>query len=387
MITTSAPSPRNPSGRTQRWSRWGRSQMDGERSHPPRYPGKNGDRTIYVRLHLSPDENGIGPDYRVRETLVIEPARVTRLAWIVAFVLVACGHAAPGGGRRRRRGREPAHDASTDSNAGGGDDSGGAGDDGNTAAPTPGAPMAARRRDGRCDGDRSMRRPAPITGGPCISGARGRDRVSHPLGGNGAGSTAYPVYEVNGLPDHSRDHAGAYGYQIGFTPSFVDPFLGDGGLSSTAATSSTSSSRPPASARSSQRDAVDLRPQLQHDRERQLQLADVRRRRRDADELRQQRRAVPVVLGRHDDRDRAGRHRRADPDQGRPELRLPGRQPHRALHDRELGQHRQEVPESARRDCPVANGPAPRSGTTRPACPRRIPSRRRTAGAQSASAA
>src|SRR5262249_14986020 len=37
-------------------------------------------------------------------------------------------------------------------------------------------------------------------------------------------------YEVDGLPDKSRDHAGAYGYQIGFTPSYVDPYLGEGGL-------------------------------------------------------------------------------------------------------------------------------------------------------------
>jgi len=44
------------------------------------------------------------------------------------------------------------------------------------------------------------------------------------------GGTAYPVYEVNGLPDKSRDHTGAYGYQIGFTASYVDPFLAQGGL-------------------------------------------------------------------------------------------------------------------------------------------------------------
>jgi len=71
-------------------------------------------------------------------------------------------------------------------------------------------------------------RPNVITGGPCISGASGRTayRVRWADGGN----TAYPVYEVNGLPDQSRDHTGAYGYQIGFTPSFVDPYLGDGGL-------------------------------------------------------------------------------------------------------------------------------------------------------------
>lgn len=67
-----------------------------------------------------------------------------------------------------------------------------------------------------------------ISGGPCISGASGQTayRIRWADGGN----TTYPVYEINGLPDTSRDHTGAYGYQIGFTPSFVDPFLGDGGL-------------------------------------------------------------------------------------------------------------------------------------------------------------
>jgi hypothetical protein len=34
---------------------------------------------------------------------------------------------------------------------------------------------------------------------------------------------------VNGLPDQT-DHAGAYGYNIGFTPQFVDVPLGGGGL-------------------------------------------------------------------------------------------------------------------------------------------------------------
>lgn len=70
----------------------------------------------------------------------------------------------------------------------------------------------------------------PITGGPCLSGHAGKTGYRVRWAGNGAGSTAYPVYEVNGLPDHSRDHAGAYGYQIGFTPRWDDPFLGVGGL-------------------------------------------------------------------------------------------------------------------------------------------------------------
>lgn len=68
-----------------------------------------------------------------------------------------------------------------------------------------------------------------ITGGPCMSGAAGATAYRIRWAGS-TGSSAYVVYEVDGLPDHSRDHAGAYGYQIGFTPSFVDPYLGNGGL-------------------------------------------------------------------------------------------------------------------------------------------------------------
>ena len=68
----------------------------------------------------------------------------------------------------------------------------------------------------------------PITGGPCISGSAGATafRIKWVNGGG----TATVSYEVDGLPDKSRWKAGAYGYSIGFSPSFVDPFLGDGGL-------------------------------------------------------------------------------------------------------------------------------------------------------------
>jgi len=38
------------------------------------------------------------------------------------------------------------------------------------------------------------------------------------------------TYLAYGLPDHSNENASAGGYQIGFTPPFVDPFLGPGGL-------------------------------------------------------------------------------------------------------------------------------------------------------------
>lgn len=67
-----------------------------------------------------------------------------------------------------------------------------------------------------------------ITGGPCISGAAGA--TAYRIQWIKAGSQAQVSYEVMGLPDHSRDHAGAYGYQIGFTSSYVDQFLAQGGL-------------------------------------------------------------------------------------------------------------------------------------------------------------
>jgi hypothetical protein len=67
-----------------------------------------------------------------------------------------------------------------------------------------------------------------ITGGPCMSGVAGA--TAYRIRWANAGGTAQVVYEVDGLPDHSRDHAGAFGFQIGFVPQFVDPFLGEGGL-------------------------------------------------------------------------------------------------------------------------------------------------------------
>jgi hypothetical protein len=67
-----------------------------------------------------------------------------------------------------------------------------------------------------------------ITGGPCLSGAPGA--TGYRIRWANGGSTAYVIYEVNGLPDHSRDHAGAYGYTIPFTPQYVDTALAQGGL-------------------------------------------------------------------------------------------------------------------------------------------------------------
>jgi hypothetical protein len=67
-----------------------------------------------------------------------------------------------------------------------------------------------------------------IGGGACLSGAAGGTAIR--VRWTNAGGTAQVQYEAFGLPDHSREKVGAYGYQIGFTPQFVDPFLGDGGL-------------------------------------------------------------------------------------------------------------------------------------------------------------
>ena len=68
----------------------------------------------------------------------------------------------------------------------------------------------------------------PITGGPCISGSTGATAFRFKWINGGGKATA--SYEVIGLPDKSRWKVGAYGYSIGFSPSFVDPFLGEGGL-------------------------------------------------------------------------------------------------------------------------------------------------------------
>lgn len=61
-----------------------------------------------------------------------------------------------------------------------------------------------------------------------MSGATGA--TAYRIGWINGGGRAQVVYQAFGLPDHSRDKASAYGYQIGFTPPFVDPNLGPGGL-------------------------------------------------------------------------------------------------------------------------------------------------------------
>jgi hypothetical protein len=83
--------------------------------------------------------------------------------------------------------------------------------------------------DGGNDGTTTDAPPAGIiTGGPCISGQAGK--AAYRVKWAKSGSTAYVMYEVNGLPTKTPDKTGAYGYQIGFTPSYVDPFLAEGGL-------------------------------------------------------------------------------------------------------------------------------------------------------------
>ena len=113
-----------------------------------------------------------------------------------------------------------------------GDDGGGTGDGGSTGdgggtgdGGSTGDAAGATDGGGAADAATGV-----ISGGPCMSGAPGATAYRIRWAGNGANSTAYPVYEVSGLPDHSRDHAGAFGYQIGFTPTFTDIFLGVGGL-------------------------------------------------------------------------------------------------------------------------------------------------------------
>jgi hypothetical protein len=67
-----------------------------------------------------------------------------------------------------------------------------------------------------------------INGGPCASGTSGATAIR--VRWVDAGGTAQVQYEAFGMPDHSRQKVSAYGYQIGFVPPFVDPYLGAGGL-------------------------------------------------------------------------------------------------------------------------------------------------------------
>jgi hypothetical protein len=67
-----------------------------------------------------------------------------------------------------------------------------------------------------------------ISGGPCVSGAAGATALrARWVDGGG---TASAQIEAFGLPDSSREKVGAFGFNIGFTPTFDDNFLGPGGL-------------------------------------------------------------------------------------------------------------------------------------------------------------
>ncbi|MFN0249138.1 MAG: hypothetical protein ACKV2T_19800 [Kofleriaceae bacterium] len=115
---------------------------------------------------------------------------------------------------------------------------GGGGDDGGGGGTGDGGATDGGVGDGGTSDSATMPLPdamiptGPIDGGPCLSGAAGQTayRVRWAGGSSGASSTAYPVYEVNGLPDESRDKVGAYGYSIGYVPRFEDVFLAQGGL-------------------------------------------------------------------------------------------------------------------------------------------------------------
>ncbi|HEY5952484.1 MAG TPA: hypothetical protein VIV40_43595 [Kofleriaceae bacterium] len=144
---------------------------------------------------------------------------------IAAASVAACGPPnRPGNDRDASIGTgDGGHDSgggSHDDGGGGGGDGGGGGNDGGGSGDDGGMVVIH---------DASLDAPAGIiTGGPCASGSAGA--TAYRVRWAQSGSSAYPVYEVNGLPDKSPDHTGAYGYQIGFTASYVDPFLAQGGL-------------------------------------------------------------------------------------------------------------------------------------------------------------
>jgi hypothetical protein len=111
------------------------------------------------------------------------------------------------------------HDASANDSSNTNDD-GATGGDGGT-----GGDGSATGGDGGGGGDAAV---GVITGGPCMSGQPGK--TAYRVRWGQSGSNAYAIYEVNGLPDKSRDHTGAFGFQIGFQAQYVDPFLAQGGL-------------------------------------------------------------------------------------------------------------------------------------------------------------
>jgi hypothetical protein len=108
-------------------------------------------------------------------------------------------------------------DAVADAGPDAASDSASAHDSGPDSAPESGPPDAS---DGSIVG--------PITGGPCASGAAGATAIRIKF--IDAAGTADVQWLVEGDPDRSNDKAGTYGYVIGFTPSYVDQFLAQGGV-------------------------------------------------------------------------------------------------------------------------------------------------------------
>jgi hypothetical protein len=137
-----------------------------------------------------------------------------RSFFIAVVVLVGCGHP-----------RDRQVDAMIGGEDGGGghDTGGGGGGDGGGGRDGGGGGGSGSDAGGARDAMVGV-----ISGGPCASGGAGA--AAYRISWANAQGSAYVVYEVDGLPDHSRDHAAAYGYQIGFTASYVDPFLAEGGV-------------------------------------------------------------------------------------------------------------------------------------------------------------
>ena len=205
--------------------------------------------------------------------------------WLVA-VLAACGHRRPqqsGGDARQHRRRCPRRRR------------GGLGDGGapaTAAAVTRGRRTSTgrpRRPPRATTRDRTTPPPATtpptgiITGGPCLRVRRARPAIAS--AGRTAAAPRRWTTRRTACPTTRAITPRPTATRSASRRRFVDPFLGDGGVAlddsdfidielSTAGISSISKAT-----------LVDLRPQLQHHRERQLQLADVRRHRLDPDDF------------------------------------------------------------------------------------------------------
>jgi hypothetical protein len=70
--------------------------------------------------------------------------------------------------------------------------------------------------------------PGVITGGACASGATGATAIR--VHWTNGGGQAFADIEAFGMPDTSREKVGAFGFNVGFTPTFGDNFLAEGGL-------------------------------------------------------------------------------------------------------------------------------------------------------------